>query len=182
VARRAPAHPASGITPNRAALCLRAAEHGDMTALVDLDANLEEKDTHLFSELSKRRLALNSPVTLDHWWLPRFVFDTLESEDMTAFADAIVKLSSGMDIGISWIHETLNIPVPAAGEPVLRLTPPTMALSGAQRPLTGARAVGVTDADRADNRQAGCGGDSTRRPGIERQCRPATGSGDSRYP
>ncbi|OZI15562.1 hypothetical protein CE195_00820 [Sodalis-like symbiont of Philaenus spumarius] len=60
VASRAPAHPASGITPNRAALCLRAAERGDMTALVDLAADLEEKDTHLFSELSKRRLALHS--------------------------------------------------------------------------------------------------------------------------
>lgn len=59
VASRAPEHPASGITPNRAALCLRAAERGDMIALVDLAADLEE-NTHLFSELSKRRLALHS--------------------------------------------------------------------------------------------------------------------------
>ncbi len=60
VASRAPEHPASGITPNRAALCLRAAESGDLSAQADLAADLEEKDTHLFSELSKRRLALQS--------------------------------------------------------------------------------------------------------------------------
>lgn len=33
-----------------------------MTALVGLATDLEEKDTHLFSELSKRRLALHSIV------------------------------------------------------------------------------------------------------------------------
>ncbi|AIJ09271.1 DUF935 domain-containing protein [Edwardsiella anguillarum] len=60
VASRAAEHPSSGITPNRAALCLRAAERGDLIMQADLAADLEEKDTHLFAELSKRRLAIQS--------------------------------------------------------------------------------------------------------------------------
>ena len=53
-------HPSSGITPNRAATILRDAERGDLMAQADLAADIEEKDTHIFSELSKRRLAVQS--------------------------------------------------------------------------------------------------------------------------
>ncbi|EEJ6876638.1 DUF935 family protein, partial [Salmonella enterica subsp. houtenae] len=60
IANRFIEHPASGITPNRAAQCLRAAEQGDLVAQSDLAADIEEKDTHLFAELSKRRLAIQS--------------------------------------------------------------------------------------------------------------------------
>ncbi|EJU5349543.1 DUF935 domain-containing protein, partial [Salmonella enterica] len=60
IANRFIEHPASGITPNRAAQCLRAAEQGDLMAQSDLAADIEEKDTHLFAELSKRRLAIQS--------------------------------------------------------------------------------------------------------------------------
>ncbi|WP_048797104.1 MULTISPECIES: DUF935 domain-containing protein [Serratia] len=60
LANRLIEHPASGITPNRAAQCLRAAEHGDLMAQSDLAADIEEKDTHLFAELGKRRLAIQS--------------------------------------------------------------------------------------------------------------------------
>ncbi|HGV3845343.1 TPA: DUF935 family protein, partial [Escherichia coli] len=58
IASRYIEHPASGITPNRAAQCLRGAEHGDLIAQSDLAADIEEKDTHLFAELGKRRLAI----------------------------------------------------------------------------------------------------------------------------
>lgn len=60
VAKRTQEHPSSGITPNRAAIILRDAERGDLTAQADLAFDMEEKDTHLFSELSKRRLAIQS--------------------------------------------------------------------------------------------------------------------------
>ncbi|EBH4416678.1 DUF935 domain-containing protein [Salmonella enterica] len=60
VASRDPMHLASGLTPNRAAACLRAAEQGDLTAQADLAADMEEKDTHLFAELGKRRLSVLS--------------------------------------------------------------------------------------------------------------------------
>ncbi|WP_423826917.1 phage portal protein family protein [Shigella sonnei] len=58
IASRYVEHPASGITPNRAAQCLRGAERGDLIAQSDLAADIEEKDTHLFAELGKRRLAI----------------------------------------------------------------------------------------------------------------------------
>lgn len=47
IASRYIEHPASGITPNRAAQCLRGAERGDLIAQSDLAADIEEKDTHL---------------------------------------------------------------------------------------------------------------------------------------
>ncbi|EPS4754384.1 phage portal protein family protein, partial [Escherichia coli] len=58
IASRYIEHPASGITPNRAAQCLRGAERGDLIAQSDLAADIEEKDTHLFAELGKRRLSI----------------------------------------------------------------------------------------------------------------------------
>ncbi|EJK7371867.1 DUF935 domain-containing protein, partial [Escherichia coli] len=60
VMKRTQEHPSSGVTPNRAAQMLRDAERGDLTAQADLAFDMEEKDTHLFSELSKRRLAIQA--------------------------------------------------------------------------------------------------------------------------
>ena len=60
VMKRTQEHPSSGITPNRAAQLLRDAEGGNLSAQADLAFDMEEKDTHLFSELSKRRLAIQS--------------------------------------------------------------------------------------------------------------------------
>lgn len=60
VAARYQTHPASGITPNKAASCLLAAEMGDLIAQADLAEDMEEKDTHLQSELGKRRRAIQA--------------------------------------------------------------------------------------------------------------------------
>ncbi|MDR8533009.1 DUF935 domain-containing protein [Serratia nevei] len=60
VANRYQEHPSSGITPNRAAVILRDAERGDLASQADLATDIEEKDTHIFSELGKRRLAIQS--------------------------------------------------------------------------------------------------------------------------
>ncbi|MFC1142358.1 DUF935 domain-containing protein [Pasteurella multocida] len=51
-------HPASGLSPMRAAQILRAAEMGDLVAQAELAEDMEEKDAHLQSELGKRRSAL----------------------------------------------------------------------------------------------------------------------------
>ncbi|WP_417345718.1 DUF935 domain-containing protein [Ferrimonas sp.] len=51
-------HPSLGLTPARAAEILQAAERGDLIAQCELAEDLEEKDGHLFAELSKRKLAL----------------------------------------------------------------------------------------------------------------------------
>ncbi len=53
-------HPASGLTPTKAARILRAAEQGDLIAQSELAEDMEEKDTHLQSELSKRRGAITA--------------------------------------------------------------------------------------------------------------------------
>lgn len=51
-------HPASGLSPMRAAQILRAAEIGDLVAQSELAEDMEEKDAHLQSELGKRRSAV----------------------------------------------------------------------------------------------------------------------------
>lgn len=51
-------HPASGLTPAKAAALLRAAEQGDLIGQCELAEDMEEKDTHLQSELGKRRNAI----------------------------------------------------------------------------------------------------------------------------
>jgi phage gp29-like protein len=53
-------HPTRGLTPQRLAALYRRAEEGDLTAQAQLGMDMEEKDAHLFAELSKRRLAVQS--------------------------------------------------------------------------------------------------------------------------
>jgi phage gp29-like protein len=50
-------HPGSNLTPKRAAALLLEAEQGNLKALAELADDMEERDTHLFAELSKRRRA-----------------------------------------------------------------------------------------------------------------------------
>lgn len=51
-------HPTRGLTPSKLANILDAAENGDLTAQFDLFEDMEEKDGHIASEMSKRRRAL----------------------------------------------------------------------------------------------------------------------------
>ena len=51
-------HPSSGLTPFRAAVILREAEQGNIMAQCMLAEDMEEKDTHVLSELAKRRRAV----------------------------------------------------------------------------------------------------------------------------
>lgn len=51
-------HPSRGLTPARLARVLSDAEQGDMIAQNDLFEDMEEKDGHLFAELSKRRRSI----------------------------------------------------------------------------------------------------------------------------
>lgn len=52
------AHPSRGLTPAKLARILQEAEEGDLEAQLDLGEDMEEKDGHIFAELSKRRRAL----------------------------------------------------------------------------------------------------------------------------
>jgi phage gp29-like protein len=51
-------HPSRGLTPARLARILESAEQGDILAQHDLFLDMEEKDAHLYAEMSKRRRAI----------------------------------------------------------------------------------------------------------------------------
>ncbi|SDX88691.1 DUF935 domain-containing protein [Nitrosomonas halophila] len=51
-------HPSRGLTPAKLARVMDAAEQGDIRAQHDLFVDMEEKDGHIFAEMSKRKRAL----------------------------------------------------------------------------------------------------------------------------
>lgn len=51
-------HPSRGLTPPKLARILAGAEQGELRAQCDLFADMEEKDGHIFAEMSKRKRAL----------------------------------------------------------------------------------------------------------------------------
>lgn len=51
-------HPSRGLTPPKLARILQDAEQGDLRAQHDLFADMEEKDAHIFADMSKRKRAL----------------------------------------------------------------------------------------------------------------------------
>ncbi|EGG6362785.1 DUF935 domain-containing protein [Salmonella enterica] len=123
VAERYQTHPASGITPDKAAQYLRAAEMGDLTAQADLAEDMEEKDTHLQSELGKRRRAVlavdwmvepprnaSSAEKRDSEMLQEILKDADWWEDMVFDStDAILKSFSAQQM--TWGYfEKLHIP------------------------------------------------------------------------
>lgn len=73
----------------------------------------------LTRDISYPLLALNyGPMDLRR--VPRIVFDTGESEDLTAFADALPKLAgAGLRIPVSYVQRKLKIPEPLEGEETL---------------------------------------------------------------
>jgi phage gp29-like protein len=89
-------HPSVGITPNRAARLLQDAERGDLVAQCQLAEDMEEKDTHLFSELGKRRRA----------WLP--VPWTLQPpHDASAAEKADCELIEQLLRSFDWLPDTI---------------------------------------------------------------------------
>jgi phage gp29-like protein len=51
-------HPVVGMTPQRLHQLLTGAESGDLTSQADLFTDIEERDSHIFAELSKRKRAV----------------------------------------------------------------------------------------------------------------------------
>ncbi|UTV30174.1 DUF935 domain-containing protein [Photobacterium atrarenae] len=51
-------HPSSGLTPQKLAGIMKRAEEGDLIAQCELAEDMEEKDAHIQSELSKRKMAM----------------------------------------------------------------------------------------------------------------------------
>lgn len=91
----------------------------------DVRKELRDADAKQIAKTLSRDLiypiaALNGLV--DNWRrCPRLVFDTNEPEDMTAFANALPKLTNmGMKIGRQWAQERVGIPEPEDGEELLQ--------------------------------------------------------------
>lgn len=80
-------HPSSGLTPERAAQILRAAEQGDLIAQCELAEDIEEKDGHLYAELDKRKRAL---LGVDHYLKPPHNPNAQEKQD-TEYLQAMLE-------------------------------------------------------------------------------------------
>ena len=101
-------HPSRGLTPVRLARILEAAEQGDTRAQHDLFLDMEEKDTHIFAEMGKRKRAL---LTVD-WDIvpPRNASATERKlagyakeliQDVPNFEDVILDALDGIGHGFS---------------------------------------------------------------------------------
>ena len=51
-------YPSNGLTPRRLARIFREADEGNVRAQMELFEEMEEKDTHLFSQMQTRKLAV----------------------------------------------------------------------------------------------------------------------------
>ncbi len=86
-------HPTRGLTPAKLARLYEDAEQGDLTAQARLAEDMEEKDAHLFAELSKRRLAW---LTVD-WNLVPPTDATPAEKQATAELEALMRDALDMD-------------------------------------------------------------------------------------
>lgn len=117
-------HPTRGITPSRLASIMEMAEQGDLTAQCDLYEDMEEKDAHIFAEMSKRKRALlglewqivapeRKPTAAE-----KRAADMLEEwlRDMEDFEDHLFDLADGIGVGysqmeIEWrLEQKLRLP------------------------------------------------------------------------
>lgn len=106
--RQIAGHPSRGITPARLNDILQAAEQGDLIAQHELFTDMEERDGHIFSELSKRKRA---SIKLD-WDIvaPRNASKEEENhaawareqlQDMPDLEDMLLDLLDGISHGFS---------------------------------------------------------------------------------
>jgi phage gp29-like protein len=87
---------------------------------------------------------------------PRFVYDTLEAEDLKTYSDSLPKLVSiGMKIPTQWAHEKLRIPQPADNEDVLATQAAQPATPATDKPkATTKAALAALSASKSDGKTA----------------------------
>ncbi len=85
--REVAGHPARGLNPSRLNTILEAAEHGDLIAQHELFRDMEERDGHVFSELSKRKRAV---IKLS-WDIVPPRNPSKEEEDATAYVKELLQ-------------------------------------------------------------------------------------------
>lgn len=93
LAREFENHPSRGLTPPKLARILEAAERGDMLAQHELFMDMEEKDAHIFSEMSKRKRAI---LKLD-WDIVPPRNATKEEEDDAAYIRDLLSDFTNLD-------------------------------------------------------------------------------------
>ncbi|KAF1024267.1 MAG: hypothetical protein GAK37_03165 [Pseudomonas sp.] len=86
-------HPARGLTPARLAGILLAAEQGDLQGQAELFMDMEERDAHLFAEMSKRKRAV---LGLDWSIEPPRNASTAEKAD-AAYLNEVVRDLEGIE-------------------------------------------------------------------------------------
>lgn len=85
-------YPSNGLTPRRLARIFRSADAGDVREQMELFEEMEEKDTHLFSQLQTRKLA----VTGLDWEIQPFSEDELDKK-VAEFIDDQLKSIEDLD-------------------------------------------------------------------------------------
>ena len=109
------------------------------------DADLKRLAATLTRDLVYPLYALNGKSFNDARRIPRFEFDTAESEDINSFGEGLGRLVDiGFKIPAQWAHDKMQIPVAAEGEAVLSrgttqtdpAEPPKSAVLSAGSPLT----------------------------------------------
>lgn len=88
-------HPSRGLTPAKLAGILQDAEYGQLTSQADLFADMEEKDAHIFAEMSKRKRAL---LTLDWDIVPPRNASKAEEDDAAWLREVILDLDNFDDV------------------------------------------------------------------------------------
>lgn len=100
-------YPSNGLTPRRLARIFRAADEGDVREQMEMFEEMEEKDTHLFSQLQTRKLAVTGldwevqPFSDDERdkTIAEFIRDQLKN--IEKFDDILMDLLDAIGKGIS---------------------------------------------------------------------------------
>ena len=91
------------------------------------DSDIKQMCSTITRDLLYPLAALNGLAPDGMRRCPVFRLDLGETEDMTAYAEALPKLVDiGVQIPVQWAQEKLGIPQPEAGEPVLQATSPAI--------------------------------------------------------
>ena len=106
------------------------------------DADVRQLNTTLTRDLVYAVAALNGLAPDGPRRSPQFQLNAQETEDLTAYSEALPKLVSiGVQPTVKWAHEKLGIPMPQDGEPVLQQPAQPMPFG-----LAGLRAAWPSDA------------------------------------
>ncbi|GMV76445.1 MAG: hypothetical protein AMXMBFR78_33940 [Rubrivivax sp.] len=101
-------HPARGLTPARLHTTMVAAEQGDLIGQLELADDMEERDAHLYAEMSKRRQALTAlPWSVEP---PPHASGEEKSlaDEVRDWLDAVTACANGVHGGMEIVIDTMT--------------------------------------------------------------------------